>query len=272
MCFKREKSVRYWILLLGLLSSFQLAAVEVSGLYEVDLIANSQSADDRLQVMKQGLFAVLNRVVVIDDIAKLPVVQTMLLNAGQYVKQFQYAALNEQETYSEQAARKVHIEFDEEQILTILQKNQLALWDETRPQTLVWLVVEEDGVQQFYNADTMPDIESAFDLAAKVKGVPMIFPLLDLDDQQAVSVDTVLTMNSSKLLAASARYEVTSVAVAKIAKHGHCWQGSWAFHFDGKVRQWSGLCQPLRASVLAGAQGIYEVLSSYYAARPSTHH
>jgi hypothetical protein len=166
----------------------------------------------------------------------------------------------------------VHIEFDEEQILTILQKNQLALWDVTRPQTLVWLVVEEEGTQQFYNADTMPDIESAFNLAAKVKGVPMIFPLLDLDEQQAVSVDTVLAMNSSKLLAASARYEVTSVAVAKIAKHGNCWQGSWAFHFDGKVKQWTGLCQPLRASVLAGAQGIYEVLSNYYAARPSTHH
>lgn len=263
--------MRYGFLIMALLLAFNVSAIELAGLYEVELVAKSDAAEDREQAMKQALYAVLNRVVVSDDIAQLSIVQAMLKKPISYVKQFQYVAMTEQ-TFNDQNARLLKIEFDEEQILNTLQQSQIAMWDEMRPQTLIWLVVEADGQQQVYNPETYPEFEMAFNLAGKVKGLPILFPLFDLDEQQAVPISSVLNVDTAKLLAASARYEVNSVLAATITRHDDCWQGNWSLLFDGKVKQWSGLCQPLRATVLAGAQQVFQVLSNYYGARPLASH
>lgn len=267
MNFMMGKGVRNWVLILGLLFSVPSQAVEVKGLYEIEIIANSQSAEDRTQAIKQALFAVLDRILVSDDIAKIPVVQQMLSSAQNYVKQFQFSLIAADE-YSDSDARLIRVQFDEDQMLEVLRKSQVGIWSEIRPETLLWLVVDEGGSRQFYNADAMPDIESALALASKVKGVPMIYPMLDLEEQQRISVSEVLGADSRNLLAASARYEVTSVMAGRILKKGECWQGEWAFYFDGKIKQWNNPCQPLKATMIAGVKGAYDVLSNYYGIKP----
>jgi hypothetical protein len=261
--------MRYWVLVFGLLLSMRLQAVEVAGLYEIEIIANSQSADDRAQAIKQALYAVLSRVLVADDISKIPVVQEMLASAQHYVKQFQFSLIAADE-YSDSDARLIRVQFDEDQMLEVLRNSQVGIWSEIRPETLLWLVVDEGGSRQFYNADAMPEIESALALASKVKGVPIIYPMQDLEEQQRISVGEVLGVDSRNLLAASARYEVTSIMAGRILKKGGCWQGEWAFYFDGKIKQWNSACQPLKATVLAGVQGAYDVLSNYYGIKPKS--
>lgn len=266
--------IKKWILVLGCLCSFEITAVEVQGLYNVELVVKSQSADDRVLALKQALYAVLNRVVVADNIAQLAVVQNMLQNPGNYLKQFQYADLSadQQELNTLQGPRKMNIEFDEEQILKALQGGQVAIWDEVRPATLLWIVVNEDGEQQFYNSDMMPNFEAELALASKVKGLPFIYPLLDLDEQQQLSATNLTRLDAQTIIKLSSRYEAISVAVISFTKHDNCWQGSWSLYFDGQKTDWSGVCQPLRLSMLAGADKVYQVLSNYYAARPSARH
>ncbi|MDD1621805.1 MAG: DUF2066 domain-containing protein [Methylococcaceae bacterium] len=259
----------FWFLIFALLFSTQLPAVEVAGLYEIELVANSQSPQDRTQAIKQALYAVLDRILVSDDISKIPVVQEMLSSAQHYVKQFQYSLIAADE-YAGTDARLIRVQFDEDQMLEVLRKSQVGIWSEIRPDTLLWLVVEQDGNRQFYNADTMPDIESALALASKVKGVPIIYPMLDLEEQQKISVSEVLGADSRNLLAVSTRYEVTSIMAGRVVKKGDCWQGEWAFYFDGKIKQWNGACQPLKATVLTGVKGAYDVLSSYYGIKPES--
>lgn len=267
MNLMKDKPWRYCFLILALLFSARLPAVEVAGLYQIEIVAPSQSAGDRGQAIKQALFAVLDRILVADDISKIPVVQEMLNGAQHYVKQFQYSLIAADE-YSESDARLIRVEFDENQILEVLRKGQVGIWSDIRPQTLLWLVVEEDGKRQFYNADTMSEIESALSLASKIKGVPIIYPMLDLEEQQRISISEVLGVDSRNLLAVSARYEVSSIMAGRLVKKGDCWQGEWAFHFDGKIKQWNAACQPLKASALAGVKGAYDVLSNYYGIKP----
>jgi len=265
----KNRCVRFGFLIFALLLSMRLSAVEVSGLYLSELVANSQSAQDRTQAIKQALYAVLDRILVSDDISKIPVVQEMLSSAQNYVKQFQYALIAADET-AETDARLIRVQFDEDQMLEVLRKSQVGIWSEIRPETLLWLVVEQDGNRQFYNADAMPDIESALALASKIKGVPIIYPMQDLEEQQKISVSEVLGADSRNLLAVSARYEVTSIMAGRIVKKGDCWQGEWAFYFDGKIKQWNGACQPLKATVLGGVKGAYDVLSNYYGIKPES--
>lgn len=242
-------------------------AVEVKGLYEIELVAPGQKPSDREQAIKQALYAVLSRVLVADDISTVPAVQQVLNSAQHYVKQFQYSLIAANE-YADTDARLVRVEFDEDQLLEVMRNGRVGIWSEIRPETLVWLVVDDNGQRQFYSPDTMPELENALTLAAKVKGVPMIFPMLDLEEQQKISISEVLGADSRNLLAVSSRYEVPAVMAGRLAKNGECWRSEWAFYFDGKIKQWHGECQPLKAAVMAGAQGAYSVLSNYYGVKP----
>ncbi len=266
--FMKGKSGFLRLCLLGLLCYSQLtAAVEVKGLYEIELIANSQSAEDRTVAIKQAMYAVLSRVLVSEDISKIPVVQQALNSAQSYVKQSQFSLISADEL-PDTEARLLRVQFDEDQLMEVMRKSQVGIWSEIRPETLVWLVVDDEEGRRFYNADSMPELESALAFASKIKGVPMIYPMLDLEEQQKISLSEVLSADSRNLLAVSARYEVTSVMAGRIAKKGNCWQGEWAFYFDGKIKQWSGACLPLKATAVAGVQGAYDVLSNYYGVKP----
>ncbi|ANE56250.1 hypothetical protein AYM39_14380 [Methylomonas sp. DH-1] len=267
--FTKRKSARLCVLVLGLLGAAITAdAVEVKGLYEIELVARSQSAEDRLQAIKQAMYAVLSRVLVAEDISKIPAVQQALASAQNYVKQSQFSLISADEQ-PDNEARLIRVQFDEDQLMQVMRDSHVGIWSEIRPETLVWLVVDEDGVRQFYNADAMPEVESALAFAARIKGIPMIYPMLDLEEQQKISVSEVLSADSRNLLAVSARYEVTSVMAGRIAKKGGCWQGEWAFYFDGKIKQWNSECLPLKAAAVAGAEGAYQVLSNYYGVKPS---
>jgi len=266
--FMKGKSGFLKLLWLGLLCHSPISsAVEVKGLYEIELIANSQSAEDRTQAIKQAMYAVLSRVLVPEDISRIPVVQQALASAQNYVKQSQYSLISTDEQ-PDTEARLLRVQFDEDQVMEVMRKSQVGIWSEIRPQTLVWLVVDDEEGRRFYNADIMPELESALAFASKLKGVPMIFPMLDLEEQQKISVSEVLGADSRNLLAVSARYEVTSIMAGRIVSKSGCWQGEWAFYFDGKIKQWNSPCLPLKAAVIAGAQGAYDVLSNYYGVKP----
>lgn len=267
MIYKKEKKA-YWLALLLVCLPFNAVfGVEMKGLFEIELIARSQQPEDREFAIRQALFAVLERVVVADDIARLPVVQQVLNGAIHYVKQFQYSLISP-DNYSEGDARLLRVEFDQEQLLEVMRQSGVGVWTEIRPQTLFWLVVDQGGTRQFFNPDSMPEVESALSLAAKIKGLPIIFPMLDLEEQQRISVSEVLGVDSKNLLAVSARYEVPAVMAGRIFRKGQCWQGEWIFYFDAKIKQWSNDCLPLKGAVLEGMKGAYNELSLYYGIKP----
>jgi uncharacterized protein len=267
MNFLQAKQMRNWVLSLSLLFSMPLSALEVKGLFEIEVVANSQSAEARVIAIKQALYAVLDRILVSEDISKISVAQQMLSAAEHYVKQSQFSLLPADE-YAATDARLLRVQFDEDQILEALRKSQVGVWSEIRPETLLWLIVDENGARQFYNADAMPEIDGALTFLAKLKGLPLIFPLLDIEEQQKISVTDVLGADSGNLLAASARYDAPAIMVGHLIKKGGCWQADWAFHFDGKIKQWNSTCEPLKATISVGVKGAYNVLSAYYGVKP----
>jgi hypothetical protein len=60
MIYKKGKLLGLLVLTLVLLFGVAARALEVQGLYEIELVANSQSAADREIALKQALYAVLS--------------------------------------------------------------------------------------------------------------------------------------------------------------------------------------------------------------------
>jgi len=257
------------ILIILCLCAVQAAsALEVDDLYETEVVAKSRSEQDRKQAFQQALKIVLGRVLVTDDISQQQLVKTALQAAEQYVREFQYSMVSG-ERFSGTGSRLLRVRFDEDMIQQLFRDSGIGIWNEVRPETLVWLVIEQHGQRHFYNAETMPEVEHALSEASRLKGIPVIFPMLDLEEEQLITVNDVLSADPRLLLDISARYDVVSILAGRMVKKGHCWQAEWALYFNDKIAQWNSPCESLKKAALSGMQGVYAELSRFYGVKPA---
>jgi len=238
-------------------------AVAVEGLYKVEVIAKSEKEADINVAIKQAMKRVLKRTLAGNDIFTDNTVRAVLSNANGYVDEYQLS-LSETNNKDERVMRIV---FDEESLVNTLRPGKLWLWNEVRPRTLMWLVVEENGIQKLFDIDEMPDIERVLRKAANQKKIPILFPMQDLREKRVLSIADVLSAYSEHLLEVSVRYEVVSTLAGKIVKQGNCWKAEWTLYFDEKIEQWRDGCSTIDDVVLNGFQGVYDRLSTFYAAK-----
>jgi hypothetical protein len=99
-------------------------------------------------------------------------------------------------------------------------------------------------------------------------GLPLLFPLMDMDELKQLSVNDVLSAYPDNLLAVSERYGAVSILAGRVVKTRDCWKTDWAFYFDQGIEQWTKSCGTLNDAILTGLQGVYNRLSNYYAVKP----
>jgi len=241
-------------------------AVAVDDLFEVEVIAKSQSREDRNAAIKEAMTIVLGRVMAGRNIFQDPVVQSALVDAPRYVQQYQYS-LVPMASGSAGSSRLMRVLFDETALLDLMKASKLGIWNEIRPEMLVWLVVERRGRRSLYRQGVGPEMDKALFAAAKRKGLPLLLPLMDLQDQQNISVKAVLSVHSEALLKASERYDTPAVLAARVVHGKSCWLADWTLYFDQKISQWSSPCSTLFEVMLSGMQGAYDKLSDFYAVK-----
>lgn len=241
-----------------------LQAVEVAGLYEVEVIAKSEQEQDRVAAIKQAMQRLLMRILAGNELFNDDTVSSVLNNAENYISEYQLSLAEG----GQKNARLMRVLFDEDKIVSTLRPGKNGLWNEIRPRTLIWLVVERNGKQQFFDPEAMPDIERVVKKASKQKKIPMLFPIQDLKEKRVLSISDVLSAYSEHLLEVSVRYEVVSTLAGKLVKQGGCWKAEWTLYFNAKIEQWRSPCASVDQATLLGFQGVYDRLSQYYAAKP----
>ncbi len=253
------------VFLLCLLTVQQNAyAVEVENLYEADVVAESVTSEDRLQAIEKALQRVLLRILTGQNIMQDETVKAVMANAENYVAEYQFSLAKGEK----QQARLLRVLFNEEFLISTFRPSGLALWNEIRPRTLVWLVVEENNLLQFFDPDLMPDIDRALKKASKQKKIPLLLPMQDLKEKRLLTIGDVLSAYSEHLLEVSARYDVMSTLAGKLVRQGKCWKAEWTLYFDGKIMQWQTACGTLDGVMMTATQGIYQRLARVYAAKP----
>lgn len=258
----------FQVLLLCLVSLHQtLFADELVDLYETEVIARSDSQADRLQSFQQAMQIVLTRIIAGQSDMQDFRIKKMIREAQHYVEEYQYSLAGVAGSESENS-RMLRVQFDEKQLVETLRAEQLGFWNEIRPRTLVWLVVEKNGQTSFLDRMEMPEVYLEFLGAAKQKGLPLVFPIQDLNENKLLSIHDVLSPYSNRLLDVSSRYDVVSTLAGKISQQSMCWEGEWSFYFDGKIFQWRSGCESLATVALGAMQGAYQKLSDYYGIIP----
>ncbi len=250
-------------LLLFVFSPFSNAE-EVKNLFEIEVIAESTRPEHKLAAMKKAFTLVLERVIAGEDIASHKILLGLIDRAPEWVEEYQYSLLEQNETEN----RLLRVRFNEQAIVDTLRASQLSYWNEIRPPTLVWLVVEDQGNRLFLDPASMPQVQGAMNYAIQLKKIPVIYPVQDLSEKRTLSVSDVLSAYSDHLLDVSVRYDVVSTLAGKLVNNSGCWSAEWTHYFDDKIKQWSSACGTLNEVALDGLTGVYKTLSVYYAAKP----
>ncbi len=265
--------------LLALVLAPGVRALNVDGLYEAEVEVADQGDDTRRRAFGSALWDVLVKATGDRTVPSRPELQNLFRDAQKLVQQYRYRELPATAAPGDEALGSLDMAADEaelapgpshvlwvqfapESIERQLGQLGIALWGRERPQTLVWLAVQDGPHRYLLGANQVNEIHTALHEAARSRGVPVLLPVLDVADRAAVRFADIRGSFAGPVLEASRRYGVGSVLAGNLARTGgDRWQVEWTLYRRGQTAAWRAQSPNLDASLLSGIEGVASVLS-----------
>lgn len=215
-------------------------AVEVENLYTVEVPMDRAARDPQNAAYERALREVLVRITGSEAAARSPELEGIFPTPSRYVLQ-----------YGPGENDSLVVALDGPAIEALLQRAGQPVWGSDRPLTLVWLAVDrgaagrdiiaaDDGLAR---ADAQADDNNALreqlSAAARRRGLPVLFPLMDTEDRQGISFSDIWGGFAEPVRAASRRYGTASVLVGRLRVPAST-RSRWSYSSGGQQREWSG--------------------------------
>jgi hypothetical protein len=236
-------------------------------LFEAEVPVTSQQPAERKAAMQQALSEVLVRVTGQRELLRSDRVRLLLDDAPRHVQQYRYFTVPE----STPPRLMLRVRFDGDGVRQALREHGIAYWGGAeRPDTLVWLAVEERGRRYIVSAQDETVARKQVQQAAKQRGIPLLFPLMDLQDQTQVRFSDVWGGFFDRVLEASARYDPQAVLIGRLNRSSSgSWAARWSLRVAGNTTAWSDTDAQLAGVVTAGIDNVADNLASRLAVTDS---
>ena len=246
-------------------------AVVVTGLYDVEFPVPDQSRQVRDAVFSKGLEEVLIRVSGNRSILK----QVKPAAAAAYVQQYSYVEHQPNGTDSARApalstpsaavSYLLKVQYSSGKIIALLRENGQPVWGDRRGKAVVWLAVR-DGNNRYVLKDSDASLlKEALTQAAQRRGLPVIWPINDLKDQQQLRFTDLWAAFAKPVKAASKRYTNGPVIVGRLSWTGNDWRGDWSLFVDGSVYSWSVNGRDYATVIAEGVDLTADKIGKHYA-------
>ncbi|MFQ6372372.1 DUF2066 domain-containing protein [Shewanella sp. YIC-542] len=192
----------------GLLTASAANGVEVAQLDQAVVNVDSRTDAQRDAAIREALTSVLLKNSGARSVLNNAMIAECLSQASAMVSQFGY--------FSEQGQLKLRAQFDHDKIVRLLRAAGEPVWGRQRPLTVFWLAADIDNQPQIVADSVTSDIRQLFSHISEQRGMPLLFPLMDLDDLQTVNVNDVRGQFASPVAQASARYQADYFALASM--------------------------------------------------------
>ncbi len=193
-------------------------AAEVTGLYQASVPAESRDNErQRIRAFAAGMQEALVRLTGHNDVASEASVQAALASPQSYVESWAYRTLTSTDGTAPQLM--IDISFYQAEIQRLLDNAGIPVWPSSRPETLVWLIVQDELGQRVtadLNAVTGAEAMQALQAAALKQGLPVLGPLWDFEDLTVMRPELLWTLDEPTLRLASARYRYDSILAVRI--------------------------------------------------------
>jgi uncharacterized protein len=254
------------LILLGLWQS-PLWAVTVDDLYTVELPVADQTTSLRLESFSEAFKQVIVKVSGSDDALASPAFARPIENSARYVKQFRYLtrSLNGADEY-DSTRLLLRIDFDQQLVEALLREQNFPVWGRERPSTLLVISYDVNENIKLVSDDATPDLVEALDRAASIHAVPVLFPLMDLEDIALVSISDIVSRQYENINTMARRYSPNALMVGQIVgRSGQGWQGDWEVRFAEQVFKWTFKASSKQAVIDQVIQHLAKILALEYA-------
>lgn len=216
-------------------------AAELPDLYEAEVPVSTQEAVDREGALGLALRRVLTKVSGRRGAGSHEALAGALQAPEPFVQEYQYRIRPAGEPDSgEGDALRLWAKFDAHLVDALIRETGLPVWGRTRPSTLVWLSVERSGGRELLAADEAASYLASIEEGAGRRGIPLVLPLLDLEDRLAVNADELWAGFLGRLRDASARYESDAVLLVRLRERPpDLAEVHWSLLTDGGEQHWS---------------------------------
>jgi hypothetical protein len=108
-----------------------------------------------------------------------------------------------------------------------------------RPGSLLVVSYDVNETISLVSSDTTPEVIELLDEAAVKLGVPVLFPLMDLEDIALVNIGDIVSRQYENIDILADRYGPDALVIGQIVgRSGQGWHGDWEVRFAEQVFKW----------------------------------
>jgi hypothetical protein len=195
----------------------------LTDLYEAQVTLKNRSEVVRRDGFKQALTHVLIK---LSGDRKRPLqaaIQNELKQVDSLVTEYKYL------TAPSAVQQVLSVPFDEGAVNDLLARLQLPLWNKNRPTLLGWVMLDLKDQQTVITEDQSTEAD-LLEEQAKQRGLPLLFPLMDLEDLTTLTATEVINGSKEPVKKIAKRYGVKHVLVGWLLKTLNGWQGQWRLY------------------------------------------
>jgi hypothetical protein len=230
----------------ALLFTGTLWATNLENLYEAQIPVAGQGAAERAKAVETAFRQVVVKITGNRKLASADALQKSFNRANRYVQQYRYHSLKtpKQPQQAEEGKimpdRLLWVRFDERAVNQLLRRLEVPVWGKTRPSTLIWLGIESGGKRTLYQPEWEPGLGKAIKRTAWRRGLPILFPLMDMQDRSNLQASDVWGGFEEDIRKASDRYLPDVILVGRLTRVGQGnWLASWTLYQPDKSSSWS---------------------------------
>ena len=227
-----HKIMLIWLMLLAV----PAFSITVDGLYTAQVPIKDQSSTQVLGAKKLGLAQVIVKVTGQTKSLNYPGIRAALKNAETYLQRFSFSTT---QLVDGQPQAMMELAFDRLQVDQLMRDSGMPIWGTDRAAVLVWLVEDKQGLRQIVNDNGHPMVAQIM-AQADQRGMPLLWPLLDLEDQVSINAGALWGLFRETIKQASSRYQADAVLVGRMFQDSQqLWRVEWNFWLDEVEQTWS---------------------------------
>lgn len=240
IALRRMRRLRFLLLALAIAPALPALPAQVPSLYEAEVQVSAQDPAAQLQGMQMAMRIVLVRLTGDRNAATRTAVARLLQNPEAYVQQYGYRGADNARPAEGAPMPVLSVKFDAKSIDGALREAGVRTWGRDRPRVLVWLAVQESGRERVIGQADGSAYAAALTAQARSRGLPMVFPLLDLNDEAWSDLMTPDAPMSEPIAAAARRYGAQAVLAGQLLMNAPgLFEADWTLFAAGEAQPWS---------------------------------
>lgn len=207
-------------------------AVQVEDLYVAEVLVADESAAQLRAGARAGLAQILVRVSGQVKVEEIGPIRSALRRPSDFYNQFSYESTERQLVVDSEAqtARVLKLHFEPSAIARLLREADLPVWGSNRPGVMLWVAISDGNSRRILGEADEGELALALVEQAARRGLPILFPILDLEDASRISSAEVWGAFLDRIETASVRYQPDAILTARVQQEmSGRWTGKWSY-------------------------------------------